>query len=181
MWVGSHLRWLQIRLRPWLRKRQQICHSSGGSSIGSCGIGCCGGGGSVGAAGAGCTLTVRAVECGLVGAGGVLRLCPCGSRYTLTAWALPSRLALRARGSGLAITACTTRLRLGRRPCGLALPTHNNQTAKQQPQKLRWQRCRLSAAVVAAGGSSGGSSIGSSGGIGCGSGKQRQRQRQRRQ
>jgi hypothetical protein len=44
---------------------------------------------------------------------------------------------------------------------------HNNQTAKLQPQKLLWQRCCLSAAAVAAGGSSIGSSIGSSGDIGC--------------
>ncbi len=83
-----------------LRKRQQICRSSGGSSIGSCGIGCCGGGGSVGAAAAGCTLTVGAAGSGLVGAEGVLRLCPRGSHYALAAWASPSRLALHPRGLG---------------------------------------------------------------------------------
>jgi hypothetical protein len=99
------------------RKQQQICHSSGGSSIG-----CYGGGGSVGAVAVGCTLTV---EDGLVRAGGVLRLCPRslhyalaarasplqltlrprGSRYALAAWALPLRLTLCARGLGFALTA----------------------------------------------------------------------------
>jgi hypothetical protein len=191
-----------------LRKRQQICRSSGGSSIGSCGIGCCDGGGCVGAAAAGCTLTVGAAGRGLVAAGGVLRLrprslhyalmacttplrlglCPCGLRYALATWASPLRLTLRARGSGcdgggsggggsgsdggecspsrLALRA----RRLGLRPHGSALPAlplqlalrarslaspkHNNETAKQWPQKLLRQRCRLSAAAVAAGGSS---------------------------
>ena len=56
-------------------------------------------------------------------------------------------------------------------PCGSALPTHNNQTAKQRPQKLLWRLCRLSAAAVATGGSSGASnsasSSGSCSGIGC--------------
>jgi hypothetical protein len=214
-----------------LRKRQQICRSSG-SSIGSCGIGCCGGSGSVGAAVAGCTLRVGAAGRGLVGAGGVLRLCPCGlhyalaaqalplrlvlhphgSRYALAAHALPSWLALRARGLDFALAAwlcpCNSRYVLaawaaeaaavaaaaveaavvnacprGLRyalaglgfalaaqlrplcPRGSALPKHNNQTAKQQPQKLLRQRCRQSATAVAAGGSS----AGSCGGISCGS------------
>jgi hypothetical protein len=98
-----------------LQKWQQICCSTGSSSIGSCSIGCCGGGGSVGVAAAGCTLTGGAAGCSLVGAGGVLRLCPRGlhyalplrlalrprgSRYALAAWALPLRLTLRARGLG---------------------------------------------------------------------------------
>jgi hypothetical protein len=121
-----------------------------------------------------------------------LRLCPCGSsspsRLTLRACSsgcggssgggggsgsvggkcLPSRHALHALRLGLcprgsALPASPSRLAL--RDCGLALPKHNNQTAKQQPQKLLRQRCRLSAAAVAAGGSS----AGSCGGIGCGS------------
>jgi hypothetical protein len=59
------------------------------------------------------TLTVRAAGRGLVGAGGVLGLCPCGSRYALAAWALPSRFALRAhRSRSLA--------------SGFALRAHNN-------------------------------------------------------
>ncbi len=91
--------------------------------------------------------------------------CPCGSRYALT-------------GLGFALAACATRLqaraspsrlgfarRLALRACGSALPKHNNQTAKQRPQKLLWQRCRLSATAGAAGGSS----AGSCGGIGCSS------------
>jgi hypothetical protein len=95
-----------------LRKRQQICRSSGGSSIGSCVIGCCGGGGSVGAAAVGCTLTVGAARRGLVVAGGVLRLCPRGSHYALAAWALPLWLTLRH-------AACATPSRLALRPCSL--------------------------------------------------------------
>jgi hypothetical protein len=218
---------LGCALGSW--KRQQICCSSGGSSIGSCGIGCCGGGGSVGAAAVGCTLTVGAAGRDLVGAGGVLRLCPRGSHYALATWASPSRLALRPRGSGFALAAHAMRSRLRLRPRGSALPSrltlracgsgcggcgsggggsgsdggeclpsrlalharrlglcprgsasplrlalrargsalpkHNNQTAKQRPQKLLRQCCRLSAAAVAAGGSS----AGSCGGIGCGS------------
>jgi hypothetical protein len=94
-----------------LRKRQQICHSSGGSSIGSCGIGCCGGGGSVGAAAASCTLTVGAAGHGLVGAGGVLRLRPHGLHYALAARASPSRLALRPCGSLYTIAAWGRRRR----------------------------------------------------------------------
>jgi hypothetical protein len=52
---------------------------------------------------AGCTLTVKAARCtlmvraargDLVGAGGVLGLCLCSSRYTLAAWALPLGFAL---------------------------------------------------------------------------------------
>jgi hypothetical protein len=50
------------------------------------------------------TLTVRAAGCGLVGAGGVLGLYPRDSCYTLAAWALPSRFALLAHGSGFALT-----------------------------------------------------------------------------
>jgi hypothetical protein len=96
-----------------LRKRQQICRSSGGSSIGSCGIGCCGGGGSVGAAAAGCTLTVGAAGGGLVGAGGVLRLRPRSLHYALAARALPSRLGLCPRGSRYALAARASPSRLG--------------------------------------------------------------------
>ncbi len=47
---------------------------------------------------------VRAAGRGLVGAGGVLELCPCGSRYALTARALPLRFALLAHGLGFALT-----------------------------------------------------------------------------
>ena len=43
-------------------------------------------------------------------------LCPCGSRYPLVAWALPSRL---APGSGFALVARATRSRLGLCPRGL--------------------------------------------------------------
>jgi hypothetical protein len=81
---------LGCALGPW--KQQQICCGSSGSSIGSCGISCCGGSGSVGASAVGCTLTVGAARRCLVRAGGVLRLCPCGSCYALAAWASPSRL-----------------------------------------------------------------------------------------
>jgi hypothetical protein len=70
-----------------------------------------------------------------------LGLCPRG----LALPASPSWLALRARGS--------------------ATPKHNNQTAKQRPQKLLRQHCRLSAEAVAAGGIS----AGCCGGISCGS------------
>jgi hypothetical protein len=174
----------------------------------------------------GCTLTVEAARRGLVGAGGVLRLYPCGLRsalaacatpswlalcarglcYMLAAWALPSRLGFalaahatclrlglrrqrrwrqrqwKQRWQMLALAACATRLQawalpsrlgfacfaLAARLCllcprGSALPKHNNQTAKQWLQKLLRQRCRLSAAAIAAGGSS----AGSCGGIGC--------------
>jgi hypothetical protein len=98
LWLGSHLRWLQIGLRPWLAKaaanlpqqRQQQhlqlwwhrllqWQQQRGSS--RCN--------SARAAVAGCTLTVGAAGRGLDGAGGVRRLCPCGSRYALAAWALP--------------------------------------------------------------------------------------------
>jgi hypothetical protein len=80
----------------------------------------------------------------------------------------PSRLALRALRLGLcpqgtALPASPSRLMLRAR--GLALPKHNNQTAKQRPQKLLWQCCHLSATAVAAGSSS----AGSCGGIDCGS------------
>ena len=70
-------------------------------------------------------------------------------RGRMCAQALPLQLALCAHGS--------------------ALPTHNNQTANQQPQKLLWQHCRLSAAAVVTGGSSVGRRGGSCSGIGCGS------------
>ncbi len=60
--------------------------------------------------------------------------------------------------SGFALAALATRSLLGLCSHGLALPTHNNQTAKQWLQKLLQQRCHLSAAVAVAGGSSGGSS-----------------------
>jgi hypothetical protein len=53
---------------------------------------------------AGCTLTAGAAQCSLVGAEGVLRLCHHGLHYTLVAWALPSRFALRAHSSGFALT-----------------------------------------------------------------------------
>ncbi len=68
--------------------------------------------------------------------------------------ASPSRLGF----ARFALAARTPRLRLGS-------PKHNNQTAKQRPQKLLRQRCRLSAEAVAAGGIS----AGCCGGIGCGS------------
>ncbi len=105
------------------RKRQQICCSSGGNSIGSCGIGCFSGGGSVGAAAAGCTLTVGAAGPGLVGAGGLLRLHPFGLHYALAAQALPSRLALRPCGLRYALMAWASpsRLALCTRSLGFAL------------------------------------------------------------
>jgi hypothetical protein len=56
---------------------------------------------------------------GLVGAGGALGLRPHGSRYALTAWALPLRHALRAGGLGFAMAACTTHLQLGLCPRSL--------------------------------------------------------------
>ncbi len=40
--------------------------------------------------------------------------------------------------SGFALAACITRLRLELCPRGSALPTHNNQIAKQQPLELLW-------------------------------------------
>ncbi len=125
-----------------LRKRQQICRSSSGSSIGSCGIGCCGGGGSVGAAAAGCTLTVKAAGRGLVGAGGVLRLCRLGLHYTLVARASPSRLALCPRGSRYAIAACATPSRLGLCPRGLryALAARARHSRLGLRQRRGWRR-----------------------------------------
>ncbi len=105
------------------------------------------------------TLHARGLGCGGTGGGGS------GSRSD-GGECLPSRHALRAcrlglRPCGLALPASPSRLTLCAR--GLALSKHNNQTAKQRPQKLLWQRCHLSAAAVAAGGSS----AGSCGGIGC--------------
>jgi hypothetical protein len=50
------------------------------------------------------TLTVGAAGHGLVGAGGVLGLCPRGLCYVLTARASPSWLALRAHGLDFALT-----------------------------------------------------------------------------
>jgi hypothetical protein len=112
-----------------------------------------------------------------------LALRPRGSRYALAGHATRSRLGLRRRRRWrrrqwkrrqrmLALTAHATRSqaralpsRLALRARGLALPKHNNQTAKQRPQKLLRQRCRLSAEAVAAGGIS----AGCCGGIGCGS------------
>ncbi len=47
---------------------------------------------------------VRAVGCGLVGAGGVLGRCPRSLHYALAAQALPSRFALLAHGSGFSLT-----------------------------------------------------------------------------
>ena len=96
-------------------KQQKIYRRTKSSSIVSCGIGCCSGGGSVGVAAAGCTVTVggswvrpgrgrrcaqaspsrlalRARGLGFAATRSRLGLCPCGSRYALAAWALPSRL-----------------------------------------------------------------------------------------
>ncbi len=108
------------------------------------------------------TLAARAVEGG--GGGGGSSGSNGGECLPLR-HALPARrLGLRPRGSASpASPASPSRLVL--RACGLASPKHNNQTAKQRPQKLLRQRCRLSAAAVAAGGSS----AGSCGGIRCGS------------
>jgi hypothetical protein len=146
------------------RKRQQICRSSGGSSIGSCGIGCCGGGGSVGAAAAGCTLTVGAAGRGLVGAGGVLRLRPRGSHYALAARASPSRLALRPRGSGFALAARASRSRLALRArgshyalaaraspsrLGFALAAHATRSRLGLRRRRQWKRRRRMLALAA--------------------------------
>ncbi len=105
------------------------------------------------------TLRARSSGCGGGGGGG-------GGSGRDGGKCLPSQHALRACRLGLcprgsALPALPSRLAL--RAHGLASPKHNNQTAKQRPQKLLWQRCRLSAAAVAAGGSS----AGSCGGIGC--------------
>jgi hypothetical protein len=80
--------------------------------------------------------------------------CPRSLRYAFVTRTLPSRLGF----ARLALPAHATRSRLGLRPCGSASPTHNNQTAKQRPQKVLWQRFQLSAPAVVAGGSSGASS-----------------------
>jgi hypothetical protein len=106
------------------------------------------------------TLGARGLGCGSGGGGG-------GGSGSDSSKCLPSRLALRARRlglcpCGLASPALPSWLALRAR--GLALPKHNNQTAKQRPQKLLRQRCRLSAKAVAAGGIS----TGCCGGIGCG-------------
>jgi hypothetical protein len=106
-------------------------------------------------------LTLRARGLGCGGGGG-------GGSGSDGGECSPSRLALRSRRlelrpRGSASPALPSRLALRTR--GPALPKHNNQIAKQRPQKLLRQRCRLSAAAVAAGGSS----TGSCGGIGCGS------------
>ncbi len=80
----------------------------------------------------------------------------------------PSHLALRARRLGLCprgSASPTSPSRLALRARGSASPKHDNQTAKQRLQKLLWQRCRLSAEAVAAGGIS----AGCCSGIGCGS------------
>ncbi len=55
------------------------------------------------------TLMVRAAGRGLVGAGGVLGLRPCGSRYALPVRALPSRFVLHAHSSGFALAVRITR------------------------------------------------------------------------
>ena len=57
------------------------------------------------AAAAGCTLTVGTSGRGLVEAGGVLRLCPCGSHYVIVAWVLPLQLVLHACSLDFALAA----------------------------------------------------------------------------
>jgi hypothetical protein len=133
-----------------LRKRQKICRSSNGSSIGSCSIGCCGGVGSVRAAVAGCTLTVGAAGRGLVGAGGELRLCPCGLHYALAARALPSHLGLCPPGLGFTLAACATPSRLALCPCGLGCGGgggggggSGSDGGKCLPSRLALRACRL--------------------------------------
>jgi hypothetical protein len=79
---------------------------------------------------------------------------PRGLRYAFVAWTLPSRLGF----ARLALATHATRSRLGLHPCGLALPTHNNQTAKQRRKKVLRQCYHLSAPAVAAGRSSSASS-----------------------
>ncbi len=109
------------------------------------------------------TLCARGLGCGGGGGGG-----GGGSSGSDGGKCLPLRLALRARRLGLcprgsALPALPSWLVLS--ACSSALLKHNNQTAKQRPQKLLRQRCRLSAVAVAAGSSS----AGSCGGISCGS------------
>ncbi len=53
---------------------------------------------------AGCTLTVGAAGRGLVGAGGMLGLCPHGSRYVPVDRASPLRFALRPHGLGFTLS-----------------------------------------------------------------------------
>ncbi len=79
---------------------------------------------------------------------------PRGLRYGFVARMSPSRLGF----ARLALAAHATRSRLGLRPRGSASPTHNNQTAKQRPQKVLRQCYHLSAPAVAAGRSNGASS-----------------------
>jgi hypothetical protein len=117
------------------RKRQQICRSSGGSSIGSCGISCCGGGGSMGAAATGYTLTVGAAGRGMVGAGGVLRLRPCSLHYALAARATPSRLGFHPRGSRYALATRALPSRLG-----FALAAHAMRSRLGLQRRRRWRR-----------------------------------------
>ncbi len=107
------------------------------------------------------TLRARGLGCGGGGSGG-------GGSGSDGSKCSPSWLALRFRRLGLCPRSSAlpaSPLRLALRACGLALPKHNNQTAKQRSQKLLRQCCRLSAEAVAAGGIS----AGCCGGIGCGS------------
>ncbi len=107
------------------------------------------------------TLRARGLGCGGGSGGG-------GGSGSNGSKCLPSRLALRTcrlglRPRGSALPASPLQLALC--ACGSASPKHNNQIAKQRQQKLLWQRCRLSAKAVAAGGIS----AGYCGGIGYGS------------
>ena len=72
------------------------------------------------------TLKVGAAGCGLVGAGGVIRLCPHCLCFALVAHALPLRLGLCPCGSGFALVAPGLPLRLALHPCGsrFALTAH---------------------------------------------------------
>ncbi len=158
---GLHLRFLQIGLHSLgLWKQQQICHSRGSSSIGSCGIGRCSGSGSVGAAAVGCTPTFGIAKRGLVGSGGVLRLCPFDSRFTLVAQASPSWLALCACSLGFALAAwLCPHTSIKQQSSGQKICFGS--AAAYLPQWWGWQQKQWQH---------------SSGGIGCGSGRQRQHQ-----
>ncbi len=110
----------------------------------------------------GLMLCARSLGCSGGGGGGG------GSSGSNGGKCLPSRLPLCTRRLGphpCGSASPASPLQLALRPRGMAFPKHNNQIAKQWPQKLLWQRCCLSAAAVAAGSSS----AGSCGGIGCSS------------
>jgi hypothetical protein len=125
VWVGSHPRWLQIGLRPWIteaaanlqqQRRQQ--HWQLRHWLMQWRWQCGSGSGGLPPNGRGSRARPgRGRRCDQASPSR-LALCPRGSGFELAACATPSRLALRPCGLGFALAACATRSRLGLRPRG---------------------------------------------------------------